>query len=142
FQPLLRKRLVAVGKIEHGPQGAIRKRKGDVCPVLDRLDSGHRSYRHRVNVHNRRPGKEAQQIDEMTALANNSTTANALILRPMAGWNGAGVYRHDEGLGFMNGVQEDLHLLHVRSKATVKSNHQPGLATECGRSGVCSLNLS
>ena len=52
-------------------------------------------------MRDRSVGKEAQQIYEMTGLADDTTAANLRVLSSVSCGNFASVHRHDEAFGLV-----------------------------------------
>src|SRR5437660_10508738 len=58
-----------------------------------------------VEVHDRRAYEETHQVDEVTSLADQTTTTRVRLLRPMVQRNSARVHRHDEAFRLGNAFQ-------------------------------------
>src|SRR5437868_3242074 len=90
FDPLLAERLLAARHIAYLAHGPILKTQGDDDIVL----VGHlgivRSNGQRIDSHRVRTNEKLHQVDEVTHLAQNSSTA-PFRLRPVLPWQESGV---------------------------------------------------
>ncbi len=74
----------------------------------------------------------AQQVDEVTRLADQATTADDRILRPVRLWNLTSIDGDDEALRFGHRLQQCGDSLDVRREAAVETDHQH----RCGRGSI------
>ncbi len=123
----------------HSTDGAIGKSQADGHCIVGQAVHGQT-----LPSNERRAGQEAQQVDKMTDLADDSATAYLPILGPVFGRNHASIDRHDETLGCADRGQQCLDPLHLRREASVEPHHQntfPLFVMSRGKGGIYPANL-
>ena len=71
-----------------------------------------------------RGGQKAQQINEVTSLADDAAAAGLRVLRPVICWDCARVDGHDEGFWCGDGIEQLFNFLNVGREAAVEADHQ------------------
>src|SRR3990172_3927389 len=127
LDPLLCKCLVAVGKVIHHTNGAIREGEGHSEHILTRAAV----VRQAVGCHRewRCPGQECQEINEVAAFPDDATAALDRIMLPVGQRQGAGIDPVMGKEGFLPARQEFRQLLRQGCKTAVETGHQQGHTT-------------